>query len=92
VLRAVHSLTELLKCLLAGASVAKMTSALLKNGIRYLYCALDELEHWMEEHEYSSVRQMQGSMSRQSAPDRAAFARGNYLRVLSSYALRMRTH
>jgi hypothetical protein len=31
---------------------------------------------------------MQGSMSQQSVADPAAFVRANYVRVLSSYALR----
>jgi dihydroorotate dehydrogenase (fumarate) len=42
----------------------------------------------MEEHEYSSVQQMCGSMSQRNVPDPAAFERANYMRVLSSYALR----
>ena len=39
----------------------------------------------MEEHEYESIRQMRGSMSQRSVSDPAAFERGNYMRVLSSY-------
>jgi dihydroorotate dehydrogenase (fumarate) len=42
----------------------------------------------MEEHEYESIRQMQGSMSYRSVAEPAAFERGNYMRVLRSYALR----
>jgi dihydroorotate dehydrogenase (fumarate) len=43
----------------------------------------------MEEHEYESIQQMQGSMSRQAVADPTAFSRANYLKVLSSYAGRM---
>ena len=32
----------------------------------------------MEEHEYESIQQMQGSMSQQSVADPAAFSRANY--------------
>jgi dihydroorotate dehydrogenase (fumarate) len=42
----------------------------------------------MEEHEYSSIRQMQGSMSQRSVAEPAAFVRANYMKVLRSYALR----
>jgi dihydroorotate dehydrogenase (fumarate) len=42
----------------------------------------------MGEHEYDSIRQMQGSMSRRSAPKKSAFERVNYMRVLSSYVAR----
>jgi hypothetical protein len=35
----------------------------------------DGLREWMEEHEYSSIRMMQGSLNQQSAPHQAAFER-----------------
>jgi dihydroorotate dehydrogenase (fumarate) len=41
----------------------------------------------MEKHEYKSIREMQGSMSCQAVGEPAAFERGNYLRVLSSYTI-----
>ena len=43
---------------------------------------------WMEENEYESVRQMQGSMSMRSVGDPAAFERANYMKVLRSYTIR----
>ena len=84
----VHTALDVLKAMMAGARVAMMTSALLKHGIEYLAKVRSDLVAWMEEHEYESVRQMQGSMSQQSVADPAAFVRANYVRVLSSYALR----
>jgi dihydroorotate dehydrogenase (fumarate) len=84
----VHTAQDVLKSMMAGANVAMMTSALLKNGIAHAKGVLKELVQWMEEHEYESIRQMRGSMSLRAVPDPSAFARGNYMRVLSSYALR----
>jgi dihydroorotate dehydrogenase (fumarate) len=84
----VHSAQDVLKAMMAGARVAMMTSALLKHGIRHLTTVRDELLAWMEEHEYESIRQMQGSMSQRAVSDPAAFVRANYVKVLSSYALR----
>jgi len=73
---------------MAGARVAMMTSALLKRGISYLDTLLTELLVWMGEHEYDSIRQMQGSMSRSAVNHPAAFERANYMRVLGSYVMR----
>jgi dihydroorotate dehydrogenase (fumarate) len=73
---------------MAGASVTMMASVLLQRGIHHAFSVLTDLHRWLEEHEYDSVRQMCGSMSRRSVPDPTAFERGNYMRVLSSYALR----
>jgi dihydroorotate dehydrogenase (fumarate) len=84
----VHSATDVVKSMMAGARVAMMTSALLKRGISYLDTMTTELLIWMGEHEYDSIRQMQGSMSRNAVPQPAAFERANYMKVLSSYALR----
>ena len=86
----VHSAEDVLKALMAGASVAMMASVLLKNGSRYVRRVLDDLTRWMSENEYDAIRQMQGSMSHRSVPNPAAFERGNYMKVLSSYALRLR--
>jgi dihydroorotate dehydrogenase (fumarate) len=84
----VHGATDVLKAMMAGAKVAMMTSALLKRGISYLDTITTELLLWMGEHEYDSIKQMQGSMSRNAVPQPAAFERANYMKVLSSYAMR----
>ncbi len=84
----VHTAQDVLKSMMAGARVAMMTSALLKNGIEHLTMVRADLLAWMEEHEYTSIRQMQGSMSYRSVANPSAFERANYMKVLSSYALR----
>ena len=83
----VHSATDVVKAMMAGAKVAMMTSALLKKGISYLDTMLTELLIWLGDHEYDSIRQMQGSMSRNAVPQPQAFERANYMKVLSSYAM-----
>ncbi len=83
----VHSGLEVLKAIMAGARVAMMTSALLRNGINHLAQVQAELVTWMQQNEYESVREMQGRMSHRAVAEPAAFERANYLRVLSSYAL-----
>jgi dihydroorotate dehydrogenase (fumarate) len=84
----VHTGEDVLKAMMAGARVAMMTSALLRHGIDHLGAVRRDLAAWMESHEYDSIRQMQGSMSYRSVRQPAAFERANYMKVLSSYALR----
>jgi dihydroorotate dehydrogenase (fumarate) len=83
----VHTAGDVLKAMMAGARVVMMTSALLKHGIDHLTSVRDQLVRWMEEHEYQSIRQMQGSMSYRAVAYPAAFERANYMKVLRSYAL-----
>jgi len=86
----VHTAQDVLKCMMAGANAAMMTSALLLRGIGYVSKIYMDLLNWMEENEYESIYQMQGSMSQKSVADPTAFERANYMRVLRSYAMRER--
>ncbi len=85
----VHTVEDVLKVMMAGARVAMMTSAVLRHGIDHFTKLRQGLLAWMEEHEYESIRQMQGSMALRNVPNPDAYQRSNYMRVLSSYALRM---
>jgi dihydroorotate dehydrogenase (fumarate) len=83
----VHTGADVLKAMMAGARVAMMTSALLKQGIEHMTTVHAEVLQWMEAHEYESIAQMQGSMSYRAVREPAAFERANYMKVLSSYVL-----
>jgi dihydroorotate dehydrogenase (fumarate) len=81
----VHTHMDALKGLMAGAKVTMMASELLRNGEGRIGQVVSELTQWMEEHEYESVEQMQGSMSQRNVAEPAAFERANYMKVLQSW-------
>jgi dihydroorotate dehydrogenase (fumarate) len=81
----IHTATDVLKAMMAGAKVAMLASHLLQNGEQAVGPILNDLETWMREREYESIRQMQGSMSQKSVREPAAFERANYMKVLSSW-------
>jgi len=81
----VHTATDVIKSMMAGAKVAMIASELLKNGYQRIPDILATMQAWMEAHEYVSIQQMQGSMSQQSVKEPAAFERANYMKVLGSY-------
>lgn len=81
----VHTAEDALKAVMAGASVAMTTSALLKHGISKADEILKGMESWMVEHEYESVQQMKGSMSQKAVAEPAFYERANYMKVLSSF-------
>ena len=82
----VHTAEDVLKGLMAGASVTMVASELLRNGINRISEILFDLERWLLEYEYESVNQMQGSLSQINCAEPAAFERANYMRTLSSFA------
>jgi dihydroorotate dehydrogenase (fumarate) len=83
----IHTAEDMLKMLMAGASVTMMCSSLLKNGIGHAWRVLEDLRVWMEEREYLSVNQLQGSMSQASCNDPQAYERANYMRALNSFEI-----
>jgi len=80
----VHTHEDVLKAMMAGARVTMLASALLEKGMGRIGEMLDDMQRWMEEHEYESVQQMQGSMSQKHVAEPAAFERANYIKVLGS--------
>jgi len=81
----VHDHEGVLKAMMAGARVVLLASELLEKGPGRVSELIAEIETWMTGHEYASIRQMQGSMSRRSVAEPAAFERANYMKVLGSF-------
>jgi dihydroorotate dehydrogenase (fumarate) len=78
----IHYAEDVLKMLMVGASATMMCSILLREGPQHLRFVEQQLEQWMADHEYESVRQMQGSMSQLRCADPAAFERAQYMRAV----------
>ncbi|MBN1890134.1 MAG: dihydroorotate dehydrogenase-like protein [Thermoflexales bacterium] len=83
----VHTAEDVLKCMMVGAKVATLGAVLLREGVDHIRTLETDLVRWMEEHEYDSIAQMQGSMSQQKVAEPAAFERANYLKILQLYKL-----
>jgi dihydroorotate dehydrogenase (fumarate) len=81
----VHTAEDVIKLMMVGANVAMMTSALLKYGINHISTVLTDLQTWMNDKEYESIMQMQGSMSKQKAADATKFERAQYMKALTNY-------
>ena len=82
----IHTSRDVLKAMMAGAQVAMIASELLWDGSpQRVKAILEQTKTWMEDHEYTSIKQMQGSMSQKSVSNPAAFERANYMKVLNSF-------
>lgn len=81
----IHTAEDIVKMVLCGADVTMVASVLLREGIDHITNLQNDLIHWMEEHEYSSISMMKGAMSHQNVAEPAAFERANYLKILQSY-------
>jgi len=81
----VHTSQDAIKAVMAGAAVAMMASELIAYGAGRITVIVDEMGKWMEEYEYTSVKQMRGSMSQKAVADPTAFERANYMKALTSF-------
>lgn len=86
----IHSGTDAAKALLVGADVTMVTSAVLQRGEAVFGEIEGELATWLAEHDYESVAQLRGSVSRARVADPSVYERANYLHSLSHYASRYR--
>ena len=79
----IHSATDVLKLLMVGANVTMLASELMLNGIDRLGSIRHDLIKWLEEHEYTSIRQLQGSLSQRNVSFPTAFERTHYVHAVS---------
>lgn len=81
----VHDVEDAVKSIMAGAHAVQLVAVLLRHGPGYLRTLRERLAHWLEEHEYESLAQMQGSMNLRGCPDPRAYERANYMLVLQGW-------
>ena len=81
----VHTLLDVVQSVMTGAHAVQLVSCLLKRGPAHLATLKGELTQWLEEHEYHSLHQMQGSMNLEACPDPAVYERANYMLMLQSW-------
>ena len=82
----VHTGIDALKAIMTGAHAVQMVSALLQCGPGHLRTVRGELEEWLEEHEYDSLAQAQGSLNLLACPDPSVYERANYMLMLQSWS------
>jgi dihydroorotate dehydrogenase (fumarate) len=81
----VHKGEDIAKCILAGAKVAMVASALLKNGISHASVMLEEFRRFLEEKRLKSAEEIRGHLSQRAVANPKAFERANYVKLISSY-------
>jgi dihydroorotate dehydrogenase (fumarate) len=83
----IHRGTDALKCLMAGADVTMLCSALMRHGVQQLEVIERDMRNWMQEHEYDSVQQLKGSLSQKNCANPSAFERAQYMQAISNPSL-----
>ncbi len=81
----IHTPENVIQAIMAGADVTNVCSMLLKSNVAKIDWLLRSVAWWMEEHGYSSIAEMKGSLSQKSCAEPGAFERANYMKALNEF-------
>jgi dihydroorotate dehydrogenase (fumarate) len=79
----VHTGTEAVKLLLAGAKTVQVCSTLYKNGIDRIATIRSDIERWMTEHGYAGIDDFRGILSQSQSEQPEAYERLQYIKALT---------
>ncbi|MBN2049045.1 MAG: dihydroorotate dehydrogenase-like protein [Spirochaetales bacterium] len=78
--------------ILAGASCVQVVSTLYKNPVGNMAGLIEELESWMETKGYPDLYSFRGKLSAKNNPDRWAYRRAQYVKMLMDPAGVIKTY
>ncbi len=73
---------DVVSMLLVGADTVQVVSAIYKNGVIQISRMLEEVELWMKEHNYTSISEFKGKLSKKNSKDPHAYKRAQYVDFL----------
>jgi len=82
----VHEGRDVIKQLLAGATVVQLCSTLMKNGFGQIERIRKELETWMQAHNFNSIDQFRGRLSQAKSQHPESFERLQYIKLFVGLA------
>ncbi|MBT3220203.1 MAG: dihydroorotate dehydrogenase-like protein [Proteobacteria bacterium] len=77
-----HDSEQVIKQLLAGAAAAQVCSSLYRHGLGHIGTIVEGLEAWMERHDFDSLADFRGKLSRDGSESAAVYERSQYIRQL----------
>lgn len=77
----IHEGRDVIKQLLAGATVTQVCSVLMKNGMGHLENMLDDLKAWMIKHGFERIEQFRGRLSQANSEHPESYERLQYIKL-----------
>jgi dihydroorotate dehydrogenase (fumarate) len=79
----VYAWTDVVKCLLAGATAVQLCSTIYKNGKKTIEKMLAGIEDWMDGTKYTSVSEFRGKLSVPYADNPSLYERSQFMKYYS---------
>jgi dihydroorotate dehydrogenase (fumarate) len=73
---------DALKMILAGADAVQVVSTLYKNKIEYISDMLEDIEKWMDNNSYGTLKEFKGKLSKKNVSSPFVFKRAQYVDAL----------
>ena len=80
----VHTAEDVIKAILAGATVVQMASILYKKGFSHLMDVSDDVLKWMEAQGFLTLDDFRGTLSQAQVDDPMAAERSEYVKLITS--------
>lgn len=79
----IHSGEDVVKQILAGATITQICSTIYKNGAEHIQTMVDFLDEWMKKNNFSEIQDFRGKMSYQKIQDPQIYERSQFMRYFS---------
>lgn len=80
----IHNGKDAIKFLLAGASAVQMVSSIYINSADIIKTSIQEIQDWMEKHNYESIDQFRGKLSKTSEMNSAMYERVQFMKYFGT--------
>jgi dihydroorotate dehydrogenase (fumarate) len=78
----IHTSIDVIKFILAGASVIQLCSVLYQQGFQHIRKLLDETNQWMDDHDFNSLDLIRGMLSQAKSEQPEGYERLQYVKAL----------
>lgn len=79
----IRNAEQVIKQLLAGATVVQIASILYKEGLGVIQKMIDGLQDWMKAKQFGSIDDFRGKLNHQNDPQSDSFIRAQYIKKIS---------
>jgi len=79
----IHDGYTVIKNLLAGAKAVQVASVIYKKGAEYINVMIDQINQWMNDHNYSSLQKIIGKLSQDNIKNPVLYERAQFMKYFS---------
>ncbi len=80
-----HTGADVIKQLLAGATAVQLCSTLYRHGIDHIVTILNDINEWMNNHQFDTVAQFRGSLNQSNSQKPAIYERFQFIQATTRY-------